>query len=313
MTVQMAIGQVTGLGTPGVAVAAGLASAGAFAVSNALQHRAAGTVPATVHRALAVLSHLSRQRVWLGATSISFCALLLHALALRIGSIALVQPLMLFGVVLAVPAPAALERKLPPWCEVRAVGVTVVGLAAFLLSANPQPAATAPKVSTAAVFVLGCFVVAVVALRVSRKRGSGAAGAQAAMLGAGAGVMFGATAGLLKLVGTAATSGGGSHLPLLAAFAMLVASGVLGTAMNQRAYQIAPISFSMPLVNVVNIMVAVMFGAMVFGDLPGHTLGRLAVQVGALGCVSVGLVLIAGLRTSRVAAHVAPMPVGELS
>jgi drug/metabolite transporter (DMT)-like permease len=293
-----------------VAVAAGLASAGAFALSNALQHRAAGTVPPTVRRALAVLGHLAKRPVWLAGTCVSFCAVLLHALALRTGSIALVQPLMLVGVVLAVPVRAALERKLPPWREVRAVGVTVVGLAVFVLSADPQPSAAPPAIPVAALFVVGCFVVAWSALRASRRCGRKAAGVQAAMLGAGAGVMFGATAGLLKLVGTVASSGG-SQLPFLVSVAMLVASGLLGTAMNQRAYQIAPISFSMPLVNVVDIVVALLFGGAVFGEVPGHTFGHLVLQIGALACVSVGLVLIASLRTSVGTTEHAPVPVGE--
>jgi hypothetical protein len=118
--------------------------------------------------------------------------------------------------------------------------------------------------------------------------------------------MFGATAGLLKYVGTAATSSGG-RLSGLAALGMLVVAGLLGTAMNQRAYQIAPIAFSMPLVNVVDIVVAVLFGVAVFGEVPGHTAGHLAAQVGAVGCIAVGLSLIAGLRSD-----VAPVPAAAL-
>jgi len=313
MTVQTAIELLSGAGARDLAVAVGLGSAGSFALSNALQHRAAGTVPSSVHRALAVLGHLARQRVWLVATCISFGALLLHALALQLGSIALVQPLMLVGVVLAVPARAALEHKRPPWREVRAVGVTATGLAVFILSANPRPSTSTPGTVPAALFVLGCFAVALAALRASRQCRPGAEGFQAALLGAGAGVMFGATAGLLKLVGSAATSLGGSPVPLLVALGLLVASGLLGTAMNQRAYQIAPIAFSMPLVNVVDIVVALLFGSVVFGELPGHTIGHLVVQLVALAGVSVGLVLIAGLRTQAVVSLPAATPVGALS
>ena len=138
MAVHMTTVLLEGAGTTGAAVAMGLASAASFATSNALQHRAAGTVPPAVHRVLAVLGHLARQRVWVVATCISFCALVLHALALRIGSIALVQPLMLVGVVLAVPVRSALEHKAPRRCEIRAVGVTAVGLTVFILSINAR-------------------------------------------------------------------------------------------------------------------------------------------------------------------------------
>jgi hypothetical protein len=286
-------------GATGAAVVMGLASAAGFATSNALQHRAAGTVPPTVHRVLAVLARLARQPAWLAATGISFCALVLHAFALRFGSIALVQPLMLAGVVLAVPMRSALERKAPQWCEVRAVGVTVAGLGAFILSANPRPSDTPPAVAAAAVFVLCCFVIGLCALRASR-RCSATPARQAAMLGAGAGVMFGATAGLLKILGMSATTGRSGLPMVLAVVGGLVAAGLLGTAMNQRAYQIAPISFSMPLVNVVDIFVAVLFGAAVFGELPGHSETLLVLQLVALGCVGVGLRLISALHTGHV-------------
>jgi len=118
--------------------------------------------------------------------------------------------------------------------------------------------------------------------------------------------MFGATAGLLKLVGSAA-SADAHRLPMLVpVVALLVPAGLLGTAMNQRAYQIAPIAYSMPVVNVVDIIVAVLFGAVVFGELPGHSAALLGVQVMALVLVTVGLRLISGLRNS------APAPEGQL-
>src|SRR5690349_8382106 len=94
------------LGGPGLAVVVGLGSAGAFAASNAMQHRVAGTVPASARRASEVLGHLARQPGWVMATGVSTLAVALHATALRLGSLALVQPLMLVGVVLAVPVRA---------------------------------------------------------------------------------------------------------------------------------------------------------------------------------------------------------------
>ncbi|HET6562301.1 MAG TPA: DMT family transporter [Marmoricola sp.] len=272
---------------PGLAVGLGLASAGGFAVSNALQHRVAGTIPATVHRATDVLRHLVRKPVWLGATVISFTAMVLHALALRSGSIALVQPLMLVGVVLAVPLRAALERRVPPWPEVRAVVVTVVGLAVFLGSADPGVSTDAPRLASALVVVVVGGLVAACALRLCRSRLVRDPRLQASFLGAAAGVLFGVTAGLLKLIASGA--GGSEATVLVGLLVVLAAVGVAGTALNQRAYQLAPLAFSMPVVNVVDVLVAVFFGAAVFGELPGHTPEVLLLQLAALGCVAVGL------------------------
>jgi glucose uptake protein GlcU len=93
--------------------------------------------------------------------------------------------------------------------------------------------------------------------------------------------------------------------------AMMVAAGLLGTAMNQRAYQLAPISYSMPLVNVVDIIVAVAFGAAVYGELPGHSAPLLGLQLTALGCVAVGLRAVSELGTGAEATNVEPRSEGE--
>ena len=85
----------------------------------------------------------------------------------------------------------------------------------------------------------------------------------------------------------------GSRATVLVALALV---GLLGTALNQRAYQIAPIAFSMPMVNVTDIIVALAFGAVVFGELPGHTQSGLFLQAGSLVVVAWGLRGIARLQ-----------------
>jgi hypothetical protein len=223
---------------------------------------------------------------------VSFTAMLLHALALRTGSIALVQPLMLVGVVLAVPLRAALERRLPPWSEVRAVAVTAVGLAVFLGSANATASTTPPAVVSALLLVVAGALAAAGALRLCRTRLVRDPRLQASLLGAAAGVLFGTTAGLLKLVGSgigARAGGGPGLLPLLLLVGLLGAVGIAGTALNQRAYQLAPLAYSMPVVNVVDVVVAVLFGIAVFQEMPSRTPTVLVVQLAALGCVAVGL------------------------
>jgi drug/metabolite transporter (DMT)-like permease len=276
------------------AVTVGLLSACCFAASNALQHRVAGTVPPEVDKALGVLGHLARKPMWLFGTTVSFCALLLHASALRIGSIALVQPLMLVGVVLAVPVRSALELKMPTARELHAVLLTAVGLGTFLACANPRASASRPSLVLASVMVLcGAFSAAVVLRNVNRL--AGRPRAQAAALGATAGLMFGLTAGLLKLVSSAASEEPPEVLAV--ALSALAGLGLLGTAMNQRAYQLAPLSHSLPLVNVLDILVAVIFGALVFHELPGQSPHLLVLQGLALCCLALGLRRIARLQS----------------
>lgn len=274
--------------------AVGLLSAAGFAAANALQHRSAGKVPEAVGGALRLLACLARQRVWLAATAVSFGAMVLHAVALKLGSLAFVQPLMLFGVVLAVLLRAALDHALPTTAEVAAVGITVTGLGLFVVATNPAPALGEPETGAVLAFAaLGCAVGALV-LWVSghdwlRRHH------RAALLGAGAGVMFGVTAGLLKAVGGAVSE----PARLLLLVGGLVVGGLLGVAMNQRAYQIAPLACSMPLVNVVDVLVAVLFGAVVFGESPAHAPGFLLLQALGLLVTTVGLRRIFSLEPAE--------------
>lgn len=271
-----------------VAAAIALVAACSFAVSNSLQHRAAGGVPREQSTAGRVLLHLARNPWWVAGTALSFVGMLLHATALRWGSLALVQPLLLMGVVLAIPFRAALERTWPRAREVRAVALTVVGLATFLASVTLAPGQAAPRRAVVIVMTVGGVLLAVAAAASGRRWLRERDRLHAALLGATAGYLFGVSAGLLKLIGGDVGDGQvpSSLVPVLA----LVGVGILGTAMNQRAYQIASLAFSMPLVNVMGVLVAIVFGAAVFGELPGHSPSGLVVPL--LGLV----VLAAGLR-----------------
>ena len=278
-----------------VAAMIALSAACGFAVSNALQHRAAGGVPRGESTAGRVLLHLTRNPWWLLGTGLSFVGMLLHATALRWGSIAFVQPLLLMGVVLAIPLRAAMERKLPRAQEVRAVAITVVGLATFLSSVTLAPGDGPPRRDVALAMTVMGLVLAVVAAAAGRRWCRGRDRLHAALLGATAGCLFGVSAGMLKLVGADLGSRQLSIGLLAVLVVALVGVGILGTAINQRAYQIAPLAFSMPVVNVTGVLVAIVFGAVVFGEIPGHSSGGLVVQLLGLGTLAIGLREIARL------------------
>lgn len=280
-----------------VAFAAGisLTAAGGFALSNALQHRAAGTVPRGVSQVGRVLLHLTRNPWWLVGTALSFLAMLLHATALRSGSLAFVQPLLLVGLVLAIPVRAALERTRPRPRDLRAVAITAVGLAVYLSSVTFAPGQAEPRRGLALAMVVAGLGLTTAAVAAGRRWCRGRNRLHAGLLGATAGSLFGVSAGMLKLVG-ADLSGGQVTFGLLAVLVVSLAGvGILGTAINQRAYQIAPLAFSMPVVNVVGVLVAIVFGAIVFGEIPGHSPGGMVVQLVGLGTLAVGLREIARL------------------
>jgi drug/metabolite transporter (DMT)-like permease len=284
------------MGEPGViaAMLVAFASTCGFALSTSLQHRTAGEAPDTVGSSFGVLRFVVTRPPWLLGIAIGAVAFVLHALALKLGALAVVQPIMIAGVVLAVPVRTALDRKLPSRRELGSVLVTAIGLATFLMVANPVPSDDRPDRNAAFTGTLLCLLAAASITALAGRATS--ARSRALLLGVSAGVLFGLVAALIKLVLHDLDDG---PLTLLTSWPLyaLVGAGVSGTAINQRAYQVAPLSMSMPVLNIVDVLVAVGLGAWAFGEPPAHDAAALVVQGVALACMAVGLHQIA--RTHR--------------
>ncbi len=96
-----------------LAVTLALMSAATFAISSSVQHQAAEKAPASAVSVFALLGYLVRRPLWLVGQVLATCAFALHASALHAGPIAVVQPIVVSGIVWAVPARAAISRRLP--------------------------------------------------------------------------------------------------------------------------------------------------------------------------------------------------------
>lgn len=277
---------------PGViaAMAVAFASTCTVALSTSLQHRSAGQAPASIRTSFGVLRFVVTQPAWLLGILIGAVAFVFHAAALRMGSIALVQPIMIAGVVLAVPVRATLDRSRPSRREVNSVAITAAGLATFLVVANPLPSTTPPDRQAALLGTVLCLGAAAVMSALSARADH--ARTRAMTLGVSAGILFGLVAALIKLIVNELGDGPGELLTSWPLWA-LVGAGICGTAINQRAYQIAPLSMSMPVLNVVDVLVAIGLGAWAFGEPPAHGPTALIVQAAALACMGLGLHQIA--------------------
>ncbi len=117
------------------------------------------------------------------------------------------------------------------------------------------------------------------------------------LLGISAGILFGLVAALIKLV----VGELGRPADVLTSWPLwaLVGAGVTGMAINQRAYQLAPLSMSMPVLNIVDVLVAIGLGAWAFGEAPAHSPLALVIQAVALACMAVGLHQIAQTHKTR--------------
>ena len=281
-----------------LALTLALLSAATFAVSTSVQHHAAESAPESVRGLLGLLAYLVRRPLWLLGQLVAVCAFALHASALNAGPIAVVQPIVVSGIVWAVPARAAIGRRMPSVTELRAVLVTALGLAVFLVASNPTPGSRAGLgLGTASYIVAGVLVAIGADVAASRVRRDPRR--KAFFLGVVAGVLFGLVAGSLKLTLQQVGEGGlGAALTTWPAYAVLLA-GAGGVLTNQRAYRTAGLSASMPVLNIVNGLTSLAFGFTVFSEVPRHSPLFLVMEAGALGCMAAGLWMLVRLEEEQ--------------
>ncbi len=97
--------------TLAVAVPLALASAGLFAVGTAVQHRAAVAHPGTDQGHVRLILSLARRPAWLLSNLALIAGVVLHGVALSKGTLVVVQPLLVSGLLFTMPLSARLHRR----------------------------------------------------------------------------------------------------------------------------------------------------------------------------------------------------------
>jgi drug/metabolite transporter (DMT)-like permease len=245
------------------AVLAALCASACAASASALQHRAAVAVRAAGGRAfLATLTH----RLWLFAVLLQGCGFLLHATALGLGQLVVVQPLLVCVVLFALPLNRLLRHEPITGREVGWAALLVAGLAGFLVTASPNVVTgpeTADTVPAVVAAVTGGVAVAGLVLAASRSRCP--AQWRARFLGAAAGILFAAQAALLKSTVGLLGHGVGALVGAWQPYVLIVV-GLSAILCCQVAFRAAPLATSLPVVNTVNPLLGIVAGALVYHE-----------------------------------------------
>ena len=203
-----------------LAICTALASALAFAVGTVLEHRGATLAPKG-RGALRLCAHLARRPVWLVGIAMSLTALGLHVVALRWGRLSVVQPVLVTGLLFALPLNRLVERRRVQAAEWVWACAVVVGLGVFLGFARPGGGAALPDRDAFAVASLVALLLAAgCAVRASFTRRH-----RAALLGTAAGMAFGVLAALIKYVVELARLDPQHLLTMWPAYALVVVGG----------------------------------------------------------------------------------------
>ena len=179
-----------------VQVVLALISALLFALGTVLQQTAGVDAPVSATSS-GLLVRMARHPLWLAGIASDTVGFIAQAAALRLGQLAVVQPLLVLSVVFALPLGARLSDQRVGRREAAAAALVVVALVGFLVIAKPSGGRS--EVSLSKWFVAGIACAAVCAPLWLLGR-YGPAPRRAALLGAAAGVLFALSAALTKSV-----------------------------------------------------------------------------------------------------------------
>ena len=270
-----------------VSVIAALAAGCTFAVGSVLQQSAAREAPASISMSWRLLVDLAHRRKWVMGISCDVGSFALQALALAFGPLALVQPLLVTGLLFAVPLAVRWRgRRLGPreWAGTVAVGA---GLAAFLAAAAPTdgvPQTSWDKWLLILIAVGGLMVLGIVV-------GGALAGAlRASAYALSAGAAFGLLAALTKASTHLLSQGAGVFFTSWQPYGM-AGVALAGAIVQQSAFQAGPLPASVPVMDAVEPTVAVLIGVFAFSEHVSTSAGALAFE--ALGI----LLVLAGIVT----------------
>jgi drug/metabolite transporter (DMT)-like permease len=272
-----------------VAVAAALAAACAFGVGVALQHRQVQLDPVTGRESFRLLAHLARRRLWLVGIALAAGAYGLQALALAFGPLALVAPVAALDLLFALPVAARWSRRPLRGADWAGCALAAGGVALFV-AASPPSAGRSD--GSALQWALAFAAVAVVCAVMVAVGGRTSGPVRAALLAAAAGTTFGLTAALTLSLARLLRHHG-DHL-ILGRWQLwaLLALGIAGLALSASAFEAGALTASLPVIDTVEPVSAVIIGTVVFGEHLAASPAGLAVQLAAAAAALAGIVVL---------------------
>jgi drug/metabolite transporter (DMT)-like permease len=269
-----------------LAIVLALGAAAVYGAATALQHHAASEThrPEVVPRHL--VARLWRRPTWLVGLVLSGVAFALHVAALHRGPLTVVQPIVVTTVVFAVLVRAGLDRTPPIPAEIGWCVCTWVGLALFVGTVPPNPPHELANGRTA-LQLLGLGTAAAVVAVLSARR-TKAPARRGFLLGFAAGILYGLTAGLIKVAASHASDRFLLPIDHWSTW-LVVPMGLSAFFLSQWAYEATRLSVSVPTLNIVDVLTAVVFGSVVFGDHLFSADGRLFVTLLGSSMVGIGV------------------------
>jgi drug/metabolite transporter (DMT)-like permease len=271
-------------GRPLLGLLLALLAAVLFAVGAVLQHEAAERSKTPTGLSLRLMI---RRKRWMFGQAATLCGTGTQVGALAVAPVAVVQPVLAVGLVVALGLRAIRTRQAPLRLELFGAALTTGGLAVFLVAAQPAKGIhTAPPSS---IEVIAAVVLSILLVAGATLLGHGAHGALAC--GTAAGIAAGIGAVLISVGVRSLQEGGWVH-----AFAGVAVWGAILVAVvaivgGQQAYARGSLAWSLPALILMDPLAAIPAAKWLLGERlePGHA----RVWVPAAIIAAIGVVLLA--------------------
>lgn len=292
-------------------VALSLLSAFLFASAATIQQRATRGAAAASTQAerryltallpiLGLLRQLARSRLWLLGWLTNLLGFLLQAVALHLGSVALVQPLLVTQLLFTLPLVSIMTQRWPLLRDWLAAAAICGGVAVFLSVRGAAPAPGAENreqiilACLVSLAVIGGLVLAAGGKRTSSTDGNVEASVHAAPLAVAAGLCFAVSAVMIKLTATDLIERGVAATAVDWPGYALAASTVTGLLLGQQAFATGPLPVAVAAMNITNPLASYLIGIFAFHvDLPSGA-GQLAAVAASGFLLFVGASMLAG-------------------
>jgi drug/metabolite transporter (DMT)-like permease len=234
-----------------------------LAIGIVVRQRATMDVPQEHGVSSVMFLTLLRRPLWWGGTAAAVAGFVFQALALANGSLLLVQPILVSGLLFALPLSARLAHRRVTRGEWLWAMVLTAALAVFVVLANTRPGDYEASLTLSVLVAVICTAaVSACVLVATRTMGW----KRAVLLAVAVGVLFGVVAVLTKLVMHLLTHEGLRAVLTTPVLYLLVVIGVLATFLQQSAFHAGSLQTSVPTMLVLEPVVAVVLGAVVLGE-----------------------------------------------
>jgi drug/metabolite transporter (DMT)-like permease len=272
-----------------IAITCALVAACCFAGGSLLQQGAARQSAVGVLRVGRLLA-LVRQPRWLAGVGLDTFSFVLQGVALAFGPLALVQPLAATDVLFALPLIARRYHRRLTRRDVTGAATVTAGVCVFLVVSPPTSGASAPGLADwVPVLIAVAALAAVSGVAAFRVRGK----ARVIWLAAAAGIVYGLLDALTKSSVDLLASRGAGVLLAWEPYAMLGAA-LVGAAFGQSAFGVGALSLSLPVIDTLEPVTAVVIAATLFGERLASSPALLGVQLAGGALAVAGIALLSG-------------------